>query len=91
MRHIGGGELNDKEVSELENKDEAMGYGPGPMFFGGGDQMLMCVPDSYDSKTVRNITRSIGFRKLKRDLAKLRGNFLIVWPILASRYIEAFS
>jgi hypothetical protein len=27
MRHIGGGELNDKEVSELENKGKALGYG----------------------------------------------------------------
>ena len=51
MRHIGGGELNDKEVSELENKGEFMGYGPGAMLFG-GDQMLMCVPDSDKSKIV---------------------------------------
>ena len=50
-RHISGGDLNEKEVSELENKGEFMGYGPGAMLFG-GDQMLMCVPDSDKSKIV---------------------------------------
>jgi hypothetical protein len=44
MRHIGGGNLGDKEVSELERKGEAIGYGTGAMLFCGEDQMLMCVP-----------------------------------------------
>jgi hypothetical protein len=48
MRHIGGGEVSDKEFSELENKGKAMGYGLGSMLFGGGDQMLMCVPSSNE-------------------------------------------
>jgi hypothetical protein len=56
VRHLGEGELSDKEASELENKSEAMGYGPGAMLFGREDQMLMCVPDADESKFVRNIT-----------------------------------
>jgi hypothetical protein len=56
MRHIGGGELNDKEASKLENKAEVTCYGPGAMLFGGEDQMLMCVPDADESKIVKNIT-----------------------------------
>jgi hypothetical protein len=34
MRHISGGELNEKEVSEIENKCEGLGYGLGAMLFG---------------------------------------------------------
>jgi hypothetical protein len=40
-RHIGGGELNDREVSELENKGGTMGYGPRAMLFSREDQILM--------------------------------------------------
>jgi hypothetical protein len=29
VRHLGGGELDDKEHLEIENKGEAMGYGLG--------------------------------------------------------------
>ena len=60
VRHLGGGELNDKEASRTESKGEAMGYRPGALFFGGGDQMLMCIPDSNELKIMRNITLSVG-------------------------------
>lgn len=85
MRHLGGGELNDKEALELENKVEAMGYGPRAMLFGGEDQMLNYVPDADESKIVKNITRSIGFPKMI-DSAKLRSaNSPIAWLIQVSR------
>jgi hypothetical protein len=42
VRHLGGGELNGKDASELENKGEAMGYGLGAMLFGGGTKCF-CV------------------------------------------------
>jgi hypothetical protein len=35
LRHLVGGELSDKEASGLEDKVEAMGYGPRVMLFGG--------------------------------------------------------
>jgi hypothetical protein len=35
MRHLGGGELDDKEASEIESKGEAMGYGLGALLFRG--------------------------------------------------------
>jgi hypothetical protein len=72
MRHIGGGELNEKEVFEFENKSEALGYGPGVMLFDGEDQMLMCVPDSEESIIVRNIARSIGFPDIKEKLCQVK-------------------
>jgi hypothetical protein len=86
VKHLGGGELSDKDASELENKGKAMGYGPGAMLFGGESQMLMCIPNPNESKIVRTITRSIGFLEVEDRLIWLRrGNFLIVWLILVSR------
>jgi hypothetical protein len=49
-----------------------MGYGPGAMLFGGEDQMLMCVPDSDESKIIRNITQSIGFMKTEDKLSQIK-------------------
>jgi hypothetical protein len=72
FRHIGGGELDDKEVDELEKKGKAMGYGPRAMLFGEEHQMLMCVPDSDESKIVWNITRSIGFPEIEDRLSKIK-------------------
>jgi hypothetical protein len=65
VRHLGGGEMSDKDSLELEDKAKAMGYATGAMFFSGEDQMLMCVPDADESKIVRNITRSIRFPKIQ--------------------------
>jgi hypothetical protein len=61
VRHLGEGELSEKEALELDHKGESMVYGPGAMLFGGGDKMLMCVPNPDESRIVRNITRSIDF------------------------------
>jgi hypothetical protein len=72
VRHLGGGELNDKDASELENKGEAMGYHPRAMLFRGGDKMLMCIPDPDESKIVRNITRSIGFLEVEGQLSHVK-------------------
>jgi hypothetical protein len=60
-RHISGGEFSEKEVSELENKGKDLGYGPWALLFSEEDRLLMCMPDSHESKIVRNITRSIDF------------------------------
>jgi hypothetical protein len=72
MRHIGGSELSDKVDLELENKGEAMGYGPRAMLFGEKDQMLMCVPDFDESKIIGNITRSIDFPKVEDKLIQVK-------------------
>jgi hypothetical protein len=61
VRHLGGGELNDKEASRTESKGKAMGHRPRALLFEGEDQMLMCIPDPNKLKIVRNITRSVAF------------------------------
>lgn len=53
VRHLGEGELSEKEASELDHKGESMVYGPGAMLFGDGDKMLMCVPNPDESRIVR--------------------------------------
>jgi hypothetical protein len=67
VRNLVGGELYDKEASEIESKGEAMGYGPGALLFGGGDQRLMCIPDPDQLKIVRNITDALASPKSKTD------------------------
>jgi hypothetical protein len=69
-RRLSGGELDDKEASEIESKGEAMGYGA--LLFGGGDQMLMCIPDHNEWNIVRNITRSVGFPEVEDQLSKVK-------------------
>jgi hypothetical protein len=67
VRNLVGGELYDKEASEIESKGEAMGYGPGALLFGGGEQRLMCIPDPDQLKIVRNITDALASPKSKTD------------------------
>jgi hypothetical protein len=90
MRHIGRRELNEKEVSELENKGKALGYGPRAMPFSGEDQMLMCVPNSDESKFVQNITQSIGFPHIEEKICQIKKRKLpTIWLTLVSRYQES--
>jgi hypothetical protein len=70
-RHISGEELSEKDVSELGNKGEAFGYGPGALLFDAEDRILMCVPDPNESKIVLNITRSIGFLDNEEKLCQV--------------------
>jgi hypothetical protein len=72
LRHLGGEELSENKALKLEDKAKAMGYGPGAMLFGGGDKMLMCVPNVYESKIMKNITRSIGFLEIEDRLSKVK-------------------
>jgi hypothetical protein len=64
--------LSEKEVSELGDKGEALGYDPGALLFSGEDQMLMCIPDHNESKIVQNITRSTGFPDIEEKLCGVK-------------------
>lgn len=72
VRHLGGSELDDKEAPEIESKGKTMGYEPGALLFGGGDQLLMCIPDLDESKIVRNITQSVGFPEVEDRLSQVK-------------------
>jgi hypothetical protein len=65
LRHLGGEELSEEKALELEDNAKAVGYSPRAMLFGGGDKMLMCVPNDDESKIMKNITGSIGFLEIK--------------------------
>jgi hypothetical protein len=49
-----------------------MGYSPRTMIFGGGEDILACVPNAGEARIVRNIARSIGFLEIERASSKLK-------------------
>ncbi|KAL5671736.1 hypothetical protein ACJX0J_016042, partial [Zea mays] len=61
---VSGGELDDKEAPEIESKGKTMGYEPGALLFGGGDQLLMCIPDLDESK-IRKLSHSLAYTSIK--------------------------
>jgi hypothetical protein len=49
-----------------------MGYSPRTMIFGGGEDILACVPNAGEARIVRNIARSIGFLEIETAPSKLK-------------------
>jgi hypothetical protein len=70
VRHLGGGKLNDKEVLELENKGEAMGYEARAMLVGGGNEMLMSLQESRRFPSA--ILIPVGLCSGRRELSNSR-------------------
>jgi hypothetical protein len=73
LRHLGGQELSDEDISELKEFTIAGGYKSGSVLFGGGDEeILECIPDRARGKIVNTLSKSIGFPKLEWDLSNYR-------------------
>ena len=66
IRHLGGQELSEEDISKLKEFTIAGGYKPGSVLFGGVDkEILGCIPDRARAKTINTLSRSIGFLKLE--------------------------
>lgn len=65
MWHIARGALSEENASELKEQAKAMGYSPQTMIFGGGEDILACVPNAGEARIVRNVARSIGFPEIE--------------------------
>jgi hypothetical protein len=73
LRHLGGQELFEEDISELKEFVTAGGYKPGSVLFGGVDkQILGCISDRVEAKIVNTLSKSIEFSKLERDLSNYR-------------------
>ena len=78
LRHLGGQELSDKDISELKEFALAGGYKPGSVLFGGVDEEILgCVPNRARAKIVNTLSKTIGFPKLERDLSNDRRQHII--------------
>jgi hypothetical protein len=73
LRHLGGQELFEEDISELKEFVTAGGYKPGSVLFGGVDkQILGCISDRVEAKIVNTLSKIIEFSKLERDLSNYR-------------------
>jgi hypothetical protein len=72
VRHIAGGDLNEEDASKRKEQAKAIGYNSRAMIFGGGKDVLVCIPKAREAKIVKNVARSIGFLEIEMTLSKLR-------------------
>jgi hypothetical protein len=73
LRHLGGQELSEEDISDLKEFAVAGGYKPRSVLFGGVDEEILgCIPDRARAKIANTLSRSIKFPKLERDLSNYR-------------------
>jgi hypothetical protein len=73
LRHLGGQELSDEDISKLKEFALAGGYKPRSVLFGGVDEEILgCFPDRAGAKIVNTLLKTIGLLKLERDLSNYK-------------------
>jgi hypothetical protein len=73
LRHLGGQELLDEDISELKEFALAGEYKPGSVLFGGVDEEILgCIPDHVGEFFFNTLSKTIRFPKLERDLNNYR-------------------
>jgi hypothetical protein len=73
LRHLGGQQLFDEDISELKEFAISGGYQPGSVLFGGVDEEILgCIRDRAGAKIVSTLSKSIGFPKLEKDISCYR-------------------
>jgi hypothetical protein len=78
LRHLGGQELSDEDVSELKEFALTGGYKPGSVLFGGVDEEILgCIPDQAGAKIVSTLSKNIGFSNLSGTLVIIGNNRLL--------------
>jgi hypothetical protein len=78
LRHLGGQELSDEDISELKEFALPGGYKPGSVLFGGVDEEILgCIPNRAGAKIVNTLSRTVGFSKLERTLVIIKDNTLL--------------
>ena len=65
-------------MAELKEFSISCGYQPGSVLFGGVDEEIMgCIRDRAGAKIIGNLSKSIGFPKLERDINCYRRQHVI--------------
>jgi hypothetical protein len=73
LRHLGRQELSIEDISELKEFTIAGRYKSESVLFSGVDEEILgCIPDRAGAKIANNLSRSIRFPKLERDLSNYR-------------------
>jgi hypothetical protein len=78
FQNLVGQELTKAEKEELKEYAISCGYRPGALLFGGiDDERLGCVRDHTSAKFIGNLSKSIGFPKLKTDISRYRRQHIV--------------
>jgi hypothetical protein len=78
LRHLGGQQLSEEDISELKEFAISCGYQPGSMLFGGVDGEVMgCIRDRAGAKIISIMSRSVGFPKLEKNMSCYRRQHII--------------
>jgi hypothetical protein len=78
LRHLGGQQLSEEDISELKEFAISCGYQSGSMLFGGVDEEILgCIHDRARAKIISTLSKSIGFPKLKKDISCYRRQHII--------------
>jgi hypothetical protein len=68
LRHLGGQQLSEEDISELKEFAISCGYQPGSMLFGEVDEEILgCNRDRAGAKIISTLSKSIGFPKIEKD------------------------
>jgi hypothetical protein len=69
LRHLGGQQLSEEDISELKEFVISCGYRSVSMLFGGVDEKVVgCIRDRTGAKIISTLSKSIGFPKLEKDI-----------------------
>jgi hypothetical protein len=78
IRHLGGQQLSEEDISELKEFTISCGYQPGSMLFGGIDEEILgCIRDRAGAKIISTLSKSIRFPKLEKDISFYRRQHII--------------
>jgi hypothetical protein len=73
LRHLGGQQLSEEDISKLKEFAISCGYQPGSMLFGGVDEEILgCIRDRVGAKIISTLSKSIGFPNLEKDISCYR-------------------
>ena len=78
LRHLGGQELLDEDISELKEFALAGEYKPGSVLFGGVDEEILgCIPDHVGEFFLILYQRLLDFRSLSGTSVTIEDNTLL--------------
>jgi hypothetical protein len=73
LRHLGGQQLSEEDISELKEFVIVGGYQPRSVLFGNIDEEILgCILDRAGARIVNTLSKSISFPKLERDISNYR-------------------
>jgi hypothetical protein len=78
LRHLGGQQLSEEDISELKEFAISCGYHPGSTLFGGVEEEIVgCIHDRAGAKIISTLSKSIGFPKFEKDISCYRRQHII--------------